>query len=178
MTMTLPAPAAEPAVRSSGDLGLRIVVALVALIEGMRGLSDLPILFGDIAKIPGFTLFGLTTIATIVLHPILGFAAFGFALARRLRHALVALAVFILAEWMSEMSTVFRDGLQIVGGDAFVTSLTAFKTFAPPLIAAAAIAAAWRNRHLTMATLAVMLPTLVDATAIAAFAIAVSMYGF
>jgi hypothetical protein len=178
MTMTLPAPAVEPARPASCDRALRVIVALVAVIEGMRGLTDVPILFGDIAKIPGFTPLGLITIAMIVLHPILGFAAFGFALAHRLRLAIVALAVFIFAEWASEMSTVFRDGFQIVGGDVFVTSLAAFKTFAPPLIAIGAITAVWRNRHLTAATIAVMLPTLVDAAAIAAFAIAVSMYGF
>jgi hypothetical protein len=178
MTMTLPAPAAEPAARATRDQVLRLIIALVALIEGVRGLTDLPILFDDIAKIPGFSIYGLMTIASIVMHPIAGFASFDFALTRRLRHALVTLAAFILWAWASEMSTVFRDGLQLGGGDAFVVSLMAFKTFAPPLIALGAIAAARRNRHLTAATVAVMLPTLVDAAAIVAFAVAVSLHGF
>jgi hypothetical protein len=53
-----------------------------------------------------------------------------------------------------------------------------FKIFVQPLIAAIAIAAAWRNRQLAAATLAVMLPTLVDATGFIAFAISVSLHGF
>jgi hypothetical protein len=178
MTMTLPAPAAEPAQHAAGNGALRIIVVLLALIEILRGLADLTILFDDIATIPGFTLYGLMTIATIVLHPILGFAAFGLALARRPHHAVVALAAFILAHWASENSTVFRDGLQIIGGDAFVTSQMAFNAFGQPLVAAAAIAAAWHNRHLAAATVAVMLPTLVDAAGIVAFAIAVNSHGF
>ena len=46
------------------------------------------------------------------------------------------------------------------------------------MIGCGAIAAAWFNRHLTAATLAVTLPTLVNAAGIAAFAISVMMYGF
>jgi len=172
MTMTLPTPATEPAGHACGERTLRVIVALVGLIEGLRGLTDVPILFGDITKI------GAITVTVMVLHPILGFAALGLALARRLRHAIGALAVFILAEWASDNSTVFRDGLQLGGGDAFVASLMTFKTFVQPLIGAGAIAAAWRNRHLAAATIALMLPTLVDAAGIAAFAIAVSLYGF
>ena len=171
MTMTLHNPSAEPAGRAFGDRALRIIVALVGLIEGLRGLTDVPLLFGDIAKI------GVTTVAVMALHPIGGFAAVGLALAGRLRHAVGALAVFILAQWASDNSTVFRDGLQL-GGDAFVVSLMTFKTIVQPLIGVGAIAAAWRNRHLTAATIAVMLPMLVDVAAIAAFAIAVSLHGF
>ena len=52
MTMTPPAPAVEPAARATRDQELRLIVALVALIEGVRGLTDVPILFDDIAKIP------------------------------------------------------------------------------------------------------------------------------
>jgi hypothetical protein len=155
MTMTLPA--AAPAARSSGDGMLRFVVALVGLIEGFGGLIDVSILFGDIAKIPGYSPGGLIMIAAIVLHPILGLAAFGFGLARRLRYAILALGLLVLSQWASEML---------------------FKIFVQPLIAAIAIAAAWRNRQLAAATLAVMLPTLVDATGFIAFAISVSLHGF
>jgi hypothetical protein len=178
MIMTLPAPTAEPAQHAASNGALRIIVVLLALIEILRGLADLPILFDDIAKIPGFTLYGLMTIATIVLHPILGLAAFALALARRPRHAIVALAVFILAHWASENSTVFRDGLQIIGGDAFVTSQMAFNTFGQPLIAIGAIAAAWCNRYLALAAVAVIVPAMLDLIGFIAFAVAVSNHGF
>jgi hypothetical protein len=37
---------------------------------------------------------------------------------------------------------------------------------------------AWLNRFLTAATIAAVLPTLIDAAGVAAFAISVSLYGF
>jgi hypothetical protein len=175
--MTVPAPAAAPAARSSGDGILRVVVALVGLIEGFGGLIDLSILFGDIAKIPGYSPGGLIMIAAIVLHPILGLAAFGFGLARRLRYAILALGLLVLSQWTSEMPLVIPHDLAL-DGSAFVVALMVFKIFVQPLIAAIAIAAAWRNRQLAAATLAVMLPTLVDATGVIAFAISVSLHGF
>lgn len=53
-----------------------------------------------------------------------------------------------------------------------------FKIFIQPAIALGAIAAAWLNHYLAPATIGVMLPTLVDAAGIAAFAIGVSIHGF
>lgn len=41
------------------------------------------------------------------------------------------------------------------------------------MIAAAAITAAWLNRYLAAATISVMMPTVVDAAGIAAFAIGI-----
>jgi hypothetical protein len=64
------------------------------------------------------------------------------------------------------------------GDDAFVVALMVFKTIIQPLVASAALAAAWLNRFLTAATIAAVLPTLIDAAGVAAFAISVSLYGF
>jgi hypothetical protein len=177
MTMTLPAspPATERA--PSLDQVLRVVVALLGAIEGINGLTDLSILFGDISKIPGYSPGGLTILASIVLHPLLGFAALGFALARRLRYGIIALAVFALMEGASDMPSVIRDGIGW-SGSAFVNATAIFKFILQPVIALAAIAAAWFNRYLTAATIGVMLPTLVDFAGVAAFAVAVSIHGF
>ena len=54
MTMSLPASTPAPAKAASFDQILRIIIALVGVIEGLGGLTDLPILFGDISTIPGF----------------------------------------------------------------------------------------------------------------------------
>ena len=173
MTMTLPVSPPAPAARASLDQVLRVVVALVGLIEGVSGLTDLPIVFGDLTKID------LPTIASIALHPVLGFAAFGFALARRLRYGIMALALLALAKWASEVPSMMTHGLDLSSGDdAFVVSLMVFKTIIQPLVASAALAAAWLNRFRTAAMLAAVLPTLIDAAGIAAFAISVSLYGF
>jgi hypothetical protein len=177
MTMTLPAPAAEPAARSSGDGILRVVVALVGLVEGFSGLTDLSILFGDIAKIPGFASGGSIIIITIVLHPILGLAALGFGLARRLRYAIAALALLALSQWASVMPSVIQHGLEF-DGSAIVVALMVFQVFIQPVIGTTVIAAVWHKRHLAAATVAVMLPTLVDVTGFIAFAISVGLHGF
>ena len=173
MTMTLPASPPAPANAASLDQILRVIVALVGVIEGMGGLIDLPTLFGDLSNI------GLITLASIALHPLLGFAALIFALTRRLRTAIVALALLVLAKWASDMTSAVDHGLELsAGDDAFVIALMVSKIFVQPALSLAAVAAAWFNRYLTAATIAVMLPTIVDAAAIAAFAIAVSLHGF
>jgi hypothetical protein len=75
------------------------------------------------------------------------------------------------------MPTVIGHGLDLED-DAFVIAHMVFKIHIRPLIAAAALAATWRNRHLAAATIAAMLPTLVDAAGLAAFAAGVMLYGF
>ena len=177
MTMPLPASTPAPAKAASFDQILRVIIALVGVIEGLNGLTDLSILFGDISKIPGTSPGGLAIIASTVLHPILGFAALAFALTRRLRHGIVALGAFALATWFSDALSVTADDLQLTG-DAFVNSTMLFKIVIQPVIAVGAIAAAWFNRYLVPATIGVMLPTLVDAAGLAAFAIGVSIHGF
>jgi hypothetical protein len=178
MTMTMLVPAAEPAQEASRGGVLRIIVALVGLIEVLRGLIDIPIVFFDIAPIAGFTPYGVMTVAVMVSHPILGFAALVLALTHRPRHAIAALALFLLGDWVVQNSTMFRDGLQLVGGDAFVTALMIGKVLVQPLVAAAAIAAARCNRYLALAAIAVIVPVMLDLIGFIVFAIAVSVHGF
>lgn len=177
--MSMPLSASTPSPAEPASLGpvLRVIIALVGAIEGVNGLTDVSILFGDISKIPGTTPGGLTIIASIILHPILGFAALAFALTRRLRSGIAALALFALSGWCSDMPSVVNHGFDL-SGDAFVNANGVFKIFIQPVVAIAAIAAAWFNRHLVPATIGVMLPTLVDAAGLAAFAISVSIHGF
>ena len=95
----------------------------------------------------------------------------------RLRHGIVALGAFALAKWFSDALSMTAADLQL-SGDAFVNSIMLFQIVIEPIIAAGAIAAAWFNRYLVPATIAVLLPTLVNAAGIAAFAIGVSLHGF
>lgn len=175
MSMTAPTPAdtSAPAQRGSLDQVLRVVVALFGLFEGLRGLSDLPLLFGGI----DLSLGGALTLASTALHPLAGFAAFGFALAKRVRVSVAALAVFALVQWASDVPSDFKHGLHI-GGDVFMVALLVSKTFIQPLAAVAALVAARHNRYLVPATLGLLLPTLVEVANIVAFAIAVRLYGF
>ena len=147
------------------------MIALVGAIEAVGGLTDLPQLFGDTSRIAGVTL------ASLAVHPLLGLAALGFALTRRLRHGIVALALFAAIEWASEMPSVIREGFEL-NGDTFLNCAFIFRFAIQPVIALAAIIAAWLDRHLTAAAIGVMLPTLIDAAIMAAFAIAVALHGF
>lgn len=177
MTMTLPAttPAAAPS--AALDQVLRIVIVLFGAIEGILHLSDLSVFSGDIARIPGTDPEGLMMLTATVLHPVLGFAAVAFALMKRLRLGIAALAVLALAQWVSDVPSIMREGFELTGS-AFLNAEGILRTFVQPVIGVGAMAAAWFNRHLTAATLAVILPTLANAAGIAAFAIGVMMYGF
>jgi hypothetical protein len=170
MTMTLPA--APPASTDTSMMPvLRVIVALVGLAETFSGLADVPVLFGDTSKIDGLRMM------VIALHPAAGIVAFACALADRLRYGIAAIGVLALAQWVSDLPSTIRDGFTL-SADIFANGHAIIATFGRPIIGAGALAAAWSNRHLTAATIAIMLPTIVAAAGIAAFAIGVFLYGF
>jgi hypothetical protein len=178
MAMTLPASSPAPANPASLDHILLVIVALVGAIQGLEGLSGLSTPSDDIAKIPGYSLGGLTNLASTVLHPILSFAAVAFALMRRLRWGIAALALLALGAWaVGELPSVIKHGF-VLGGDAFVGAQDIYRGIVSPALALLAVAAAWFDRHLAAATIAVMLPPIVAAAGVVAFAISVIMYGF
>lgn len=177
MSITLPASSPAPANAVSLNPALLVIVALIGAIEALNGLIDCSILFGDMSGVPGYSPGGLTIIASIALHPILAATALAFALMRRLRFGIAALALLTLTQWASDMPSVIRHGVSL-DGDAFVVTTMVLKIFIQPALACLAIAAAWFNRYLAAATAAVMLPTIVDAAGFAAFAIGVAIHGF
>lgn len=159
MTMTLPASPPAPAKSGSMQIGLLVIVGLVGAIQGLGGLSDMP------SPLPG------------AVRSIFGFAALALAVFGRLRYAIAALAVLALSVWANEMSSVIRHGLSLTA-DAFVNAGEIYTTIVSPVLALLALAAAWFNRYLAAATIIVMLPPIVTAAGVAAFAISVIMYGF
>ncbi len=171
MTMTLPAATPVPENSASLTPVLRVIVAMVGLIEALSGLNELQTLFGDTSKITTLTL------VVIALRPMLGAAAFGFAVANRLRPGIAMLAIFVLARWVDDAPSLLRAGL-VLNGDAFVNGHEIFRDIIALMIGVGSLAAAWFNRYLTVATIAVMLPSVIEAAGVAAFAISVIMYGF
>jgi hypothetical protein len=177
MTMTLPASTPAPARPVPHEMILRVAVALVGLIEAFAGLVDL-VVIGDIAGTPDLSPGGLAALAPMVLRLLLGVAAVGFAVTRQLRLAVAALAVWALARWGHDISLLMRDERSVsLAYDVTSNSLAVFRAFGQPLLSAAALAAAWRNRHLAAATAAIAVMTLVDLGGIAVFAIGVALYG-
>jgi hypothetical protein len=110
------------------------------------------------------------------LHPILGISAVGCALAGRLRLGITALALLALSLWARHIDMFSPTG------DAFLITEAILKVYVQPVLAVTAIAAAWFNRHLAAATaaatVAVMLPTIVDWTGVVALIISISIHGF
>jgi hypothetical protein len=157
-------------------LGLRIVLAIIAIIEALDALSNVSILFGDMSQIPGPGLGGLLIKAHIATHLPLALAAVLFAVIGRVRHAIIALGAVVAMTWLNYMPSVVLHGLEFDGG--FAALQTTAQIIAFPLMAACAIAFAARDRRLGLATILVSLPTLFNVFGVIAFAIGVSLHGF
>ena len=171
---TLPDAAAVP-IRAPRLLGLYLLLIIIAAIESFDGLSHAPMLFGDMAEIPGPGLGGAIIKAYIAVHPLLALAALAFATIGRLRYAIMALGALVLMNWLNDMPSVVRHGLDFRGVSAFQTPV---QIVAYPVMGACAIALATRSQRLGLAALLVSVPTLFGVLAVLAFGIGVFLYGF
>ena len=111
-----PAPARTPRL-----LGLYLLLILIAAIEAFDGLSHVPTLFGDMSEIPGPGIGGAIIKAYIAVHPLLALAALALATIGRLRCAIMALGALVLMNWLNDMPSVVRHGLDFKGLSAFET---------------------------------------------------------
>jgi hypothetical protein len=170
----LPGDAPAP-VRAPRLLGLYLLLILVAAIEAFDGLSHAPILFGDMSAIPGPGVGGAIIKAYIASHPLLGLAALAFATVGKLRYAIITLGALALMNWLNDMPSVVRHGLDFDGVSAFQTPI---QIIAFPLMGACAIALAARNQRLGLAATLVSIPTLFGVLGVIAFGISVALHGF
>ncbi|HEX7789824.1 MAG TPA: hypothetical protein VF467_04775 [Afipia sp.] len=175
MTPATPMTAGTAAAPPAPRLGLRIVLVVLALIEAGLGLSDAPVLFGDMSHI-GAGLGGGLVKAHLAAHPVLAVAALAFAAAGRVRHAIIALGTIIIMSWLSDMPSIVAHGLEFKG--MFSAVETTARIIAFPLIAACAIAYAAHDEHLGRATLLVVVPTLFTIVLLVGFIVSVMVYGF
>jgi len=165
----------DPApVRAPRLLGLYLLLILIAAIEAFDGLSHVPTLFGDMSEIPGPGIGGAIIKAYIAVHPLLALAALALATIGRLRCAIMALGALVLMNWLNDMPSVVRHGLDFKGLSAFETPM---QIIAFPLMGACAIALAARSQRLGLATLLVGIPTLYGVMAVVAFGISVFLHG-
>jgi hypothetical protein len=156
-------------------LGLYLLLILIAAIEAFDGLSHVPALFGDMSEIPGPGVGGAIIKAYIAVHPLLALAALALATTGRLRYAIMALGALVLMNWLNDMPSAVRHGLDFKGLAAFETPL---QIIVFPLMGACAIALAARSHRLGLATLLVGIPTLYGVMAVVAFGIGVFLHGF
>jgi hypothetical protein len=165
------APAAQPR-RWPG-----LLLLIVALLEFLGGLGSLPILAGNLDEIPGPGLGGKIIIATIILRPIAAAAALFFLVRANLPGALVAMAVVILLGWISYLPSIQLHGLEMQG-DGAGGLFTFAMIILPPILVLAIAGLALLGKHLTLATILALLPTLISVLSVVAFGIGVAIYGF
>ena len=165
----LPAPAV------SRPVLLGTLLTIVALLELVEGMSSVSMLFGDMSKISGPGLGGFLVKAHVAAHVPLALFALATA-AFWPRYAVMALAALALTEWLSDMPSVIRHGLEFGSGISAVE--TVVRIIAIPLMAACAIALAKRNEQRWTAAALACAATLFKVAGIVIFAIGISIYGF
>ena len=158
MTERTAVPAADAERRRR--LCLQTVLIVVALIELLEALLDLPALFRGVHKLfgeaSGSGFAEAITTAHLVCHPLLAMAAVVFVATGRVRHAITALAVIVIMAWLNHLPWLGRLDL----GKARDLVWAAKQIVAFPLMAAFAIALAARGARLVLATVLVSIPTI------------------
>ncbi|UTD28512.1 hypothetical protein [Bradyrhizobium sp. WD16] len=150
---------------------LRIVLLAVTMIKAISTLGDAAGLFGGIDGMAALTVLALA------LDPLCAIAAFILTLQGRLSGAICALAAIIVLNWFSDMVPVVLHGFD-TAGSLSLTLVMELQIVGYPLIAACAIALALRAERLIAATILVILPMVVSAGSLVAFAIGVAIYRF
>ena len=169
MTATAEAPLPHPRIR--------IALIIIAAIESIGALRDLPAIFYDFNPTTPIGKFAqaLSSVDQ-VLAVLLSLAALYFALARRLRLAIAAIAIRILVTWLCDLPSIAIHGIE--WSLTFGGMEVAVYQIGAPLIALAALYLARRNERLGLATLLVALPTIFFWLGVLAFGISVMIHGF
>jgi hypothetical protein len=153
---------------------LRIVLLAVAGFESLIGLQEFGEAF-DLHDAPlSFEQFVIN--ARLAVHPFFAVAALVLAARGRLRAAVVVLAAYILAAWLSDLPGIARFGIEWDWSPVGL-SLLAQQLIFPPL-AVAAIVLAYLDRHLWLGAVFVALPPANLLLGIVTFTIAIMIYGF
>jgi len=156
---------------------IRIALIVIAAIESLGALRDIPAIFYDFNPTTPIGKFAqaLGSVDHVLAVP-LTLAALYFAIASRLRLAIAALAIRILVTWLCDLPSIAIHGIE--WSLTFGGIQVAGYQLGAPLIALAALYLARRNERLGLATLLVALPTIFFWLGVLAFAISVMIYGF
>lgn len=158
--------------------GLRIALAVVALVELADALSSVQNIFTDYHHETALLRFAQAlTSVKLALAPLVAGAAAALAVMGRTRLAIGALAALELLDWvLQDIWSIPFHGLELslnFGGiEAF------FHHFIFPAVAIAGAALALKDRRLALAGLLVSLPTLINWTVVVVFTIGIMIYGF
>ncbi|HTB04939.1 MAG TPA: hypothetical protein VK804_31085 [Bradyrhizobium sp.] len=179
MTERIAVPDASPAgAERGGRLGLRTVLIVVALIELLEALFDLPDLFWGVhhlfGEASGSGYAEAITTAHLVCHPLLAMAAVAFAATGRVRHAIIALGIVVIMTLMNHLPWLGRLDL----AKARDLQWAAKQIVVFPLLAAFAIALAARGKWPGLATALVSIPTISNLASLTAYVVGQIINGF
>jgi hypothetical protein len=156
---------------------IRIALIIIAAIESIGALRDIPAIFYDFNPTTPLEKFAqaLGSVDHVLALP-LALAALYFACAWRLRLAISAIAIRVLVTWLCDLPSIAIHGIEwsLTFGGIEVAGYQ----IGSPLIALAALYLARRNERLGLATLLVALPTIFFWLGVLAFAISVMIHGF
>lgn len=150
------------------QIGLRLALAALALVELTSGVAIQILLHGDMSGL------GAIVKLYMVAPPVLALAALIFALTGRLGHAIPALGAIVLLAWLKFMALV-PEGFDY--GNLFVNLDNSTQAFIFPLLSACAMTIAARGERLWVATMLVGIPTLVNLFNALSFLIGMMIYG-
>src|SRR3954463_1661319 len=169
MTATVDAP--------SRDRRIRIALIVIAAIESIGALYNIPAIFYDFNPTTPLGKFAQTlgSVDQVLAVP-LALAGLYFAFAWRLRLAIAAIAIRMLVTWLCDLPSIAIHGIE--WSLTFGGIEVAVYQIGAPLIALAALYLAWRNERLGLATLLVALPTILTWLGVLVFAIGVMIHGF
>ena len=162
------------------DFWLHCLLIVVALLEGVKAILDLPmiidrpnLLFGSPGVMPATLLGIVLTKAYVTFHPLLVTAGLMFALSGNLRAALLALGAIPVISWLSMLSVMFQDERTLQG---FWTSWWAIQwsiaqMFVFPALVGIAIALAVLTSRTMLSAVLIAIPTVYDTYDMAYFVI-------
>ena len=178
MTEPIAVPDASPAgTERGGRLELRTALIIVASIELLEALFDLPDLFRGVHNLfgeaSGSGFAEAITTAHLVCHPLLAMAATIFVATGRVRHAIIALGIVALMIWLNHLPWLGRLDI----GKARDVLWAAKQIVVFPLMAAFAIALAACDKWLGIATVLVGIPTISNLASLTAYTVGLIING-
>lgn len=154
----------------------RLLLIVFALITALSALSDLGGIAMNLADNPAPGAASWLLWSAVPIKIVLALAALVFAIKGQVPRAIIAMALMPLVTLLVDvLPSIITHGPDLAGAGGIITIV---QLVVLPGLSLMAIQFARRNERLGLATFLVILPALLGAAMIAAFAIGVAIYGF
>jgi len=156
---------------------LRVLLILIAVVEGLEGLFKIPLLLAGDPEIPGKGWGGWAVTSELALTLPFALVALFFLIKGDIRRGVCFVAGIALLRWISLLPSLVNHPASFPGsGISGVIQVLQMMVF--PLLMLMVIALAYKSERLTLAGILASLPAITNWLGIVAFAIGVAIYGF